>query len=169
MIGLEKLIKKTIGNDFLVKTNYEKNEIIFKTSKSEKIIVIIILIFIFILSAFNLVASLTMLIIEKKDNIKTLENIGLNKSKVFKIFYFEGMLIAIKGILIGLIIGYGVCFVQLFGGVLEMPNSHGEIFPVKLKFSDAILIPILVLTLSFFASYLPSKYLLKTNYGKDSI
>ena len=110
-----------------------------------------------------------MLIIEKKDNIKTLENIGLNKSKVFKIFYFEGMLIAIKGILIGLIIGYGVCFIQLFGGVLEMPNSNGEIFPVKLKFSDAILIPILVLTLSFFASYLPAKYLLKTNYGKDSI
>lgn len=162
-------IKKTIGDDFSVKTNYEKNEIIFKTSKSEKMIVIIILIFIFILSAFNLVASLTMLIIEKKDNIKTLENIGLNKSKVFKIFYFEGMLIAIKGILIGLIIGYGVCFVQLFGGVLEMPNSNGEIFPVKLKFSDAILIPILVLTLSFFASYLPAKYLLKTNYGKDSI
>jgi len=166
---IKKKIKKAIGDSFSVKTNYEKNEIIFKTSKSEKIIVIIILIFIFILSAFNLVASLTMLIIEKKDDIKTIGNIGLSKSKVFKIFYYEGMLIAIKGIVIGLIIGYTICFIQLFGGILEMPNSNGEIFPVKLKLSDALMIPILVLTLSFFASYLPSKYLLKTNYGKDSI
>lgn len=157
-------IIKTVGDDFTVKTNYEKNEIIFKTSKSEKMIVIIILIFIFILSAFNLVASLTMLIIEKKDNIKTIENIGLSKSKIFKIFYYEGMLIAIKGIVIGLIIGYSICFIQLFGGIVEMPNSNGEIFPIKLKFSDALLIPTLVLALSFFASYLPSKYLLKTNY-----
>ena len=162
-------IIQNISKDFSVKTNYEKNELIYKTSKSEKIIVIVILIFIFILSAFNLVASLTMLIIEKKDNIKTLESIGANKTKIFKIFYYEGMLIATKGILIGLVIGYTICFIQLYGGVLEMPNSNGEIFPVKLKVSDALLIPSLVLVLSILASYLPTKYLLRTNYGKDSL
>jgi lipoprotein-releasing system permease protein len=161
-------ISPVIGGDFEVKTNYEKNELIYKTSKSEKVIVIVILIFIFILSAFNLVASLTMLIIEKMDNIKTLESMGASEKIIFNVFFYEGMLIAGKGILIGLGIGYLVCLLQLFGGLLEMPNSNGELFPVKLKLSDAFLIPFLVLSLSFIASYLPVKYLLKKNYGKDS-
>ena len=166
--AIKQSISSVIGGDFEVKTNYEKNELIYKTSKSEKVIVIVILIFIFILSAFNLVASLTMLIIEKMDNIKTLESMGASEKIIFNVFFYEGMLIVGKGILIGLGIGYLVCLLQLFGGLLEMPNSNGELFPVKLKLSDAFLIPFLVLSLSFIASYLPVKYLLKKNYGKDS-
>src|SRR5690606_5810341 len=94
-------IQKKVGNDFVVKTNYEKNELIYKTSKSEKIIVLIILLFIFILAAFNLVASLTMLFVEKLENIKTMIGYGANSRFIFKIFFFEGLLISAKGILIG--------------------------------------------------------------------
>jgi len=163
----QRIIQK-LGKDFSVKTNYEKNELIYKTSKSEKMIVIVILIFIFILSAFNLVASLTMLIIEKMGNIKTLESMGATKKFIFKIFFYEGMLIAGKGIVFGLLIGYAICFVQLYGGLLEMPNSRGELFPISLKVSDALMIPAMVISLSFLASYFPVKYLLRKNYGKDS-
>jgi len=102
------------------------------------------------------------------DNIKTLESMGASKKFVFNIFFYEGLLIAGKGILIGLGIGYLVCITQVYGGLLEMPNSNGELFPIRLKLMDALLIPFLVLSLSFIASYLPVKYLLKKNYGKDS-
>ena len=83
-------IQSALGSNFQVKTNFEKNELIFQTSKSERMVVIIIMIFIFILASFNLIASLTMLYIEKKDNISSLESFGLSRKGVFQIFFFEG-------------------------------------------------------------------------------
>ena len=119
-------IIKFLGNEFIVKTNYEKNELIFKTSKTEKLIVMIILLLIFIIAAFNLVASLTMLFIEKMDNIKTMSSFGADRKFVFKIFFFEGLMISLKGIIIGLILGYAICFTQIYGELLQMPNSVGR-------------------------------------------
>lgn len=155
-----------LGKDFEVKTNYEKNELIYKTSKSEKIIVLFILIFIFILAAFNLVASLTMLFIEKMDNIKTMISYGANKKLIFRIFYYEGLMISLKGILWGLVIGYAICSVQIFGHLLLMPNSGGEPFPMNITLLDAFLIIGLVTILSIIASYLPVKYLIQKNFEK---
>lgn len=154
-----------LGPGFDVKTNYEKNELIYKTSKSEKIIVLIILVFIFILAAFNLIASLTMLFVEKKDNIHTLISFGADQRSVFNIFFFEGLLISGKGIVIGLLLGYGVCLTQLKSSLLTMPNSGGEPFPIDLSLSDGLLIVCLVTLLSIFFSYLPVRFLLKRNFG----
>lgn len=154
-------LKEKLGPDFEVKTNYEKNELIYKTSQSEKIVVIIILLFIFIIAAFTLVAALTMMFIEKKENLKTLHAIGADKSFIFKIFYNEGLLISFKGILLGLILGYTVCLVQIYGSLLTMPNSAGEPFPMRLSLGDGLLILSLVSVISILASYLPAKYLLR--------
>ncbi len=164
---LKENIIQFLGPNFIVKTNYEKNELIYKTSKTEKIIVIIILLFIFILAAFNLVASLTMLFIEKMENIKTMISFGTNKKTIFQIFFFEGLIISAKGIIIGLILGYSICLVQIQGKILQMPNSGGDSFPMKLNLMDGILILGLVSILSFLASYLPVKYLLNKNFKKE--
>ena len=161
-------LKVFLGNEFIVKTNYEKNELIYKTSKTEKLIVLIILLFIFILAAFNLVASLTMLFIEKMENIKTMISLGANRKLIFRIFFFEGLMISLKGILIGLVLGYLICLVQIHGNVLQMPNSGGESFPIKILISDSILILILVTSLSLLASYLPVKYLIKRNFSDQN-
>lgn len=152
-------IQKNLGPDFIVKTNYEKNELIYKTSQSEKIIVIIILLFIFIIAAFTLVAALTMLYIEKKENMQTLFALGADKNFVFRIFFLEGLLISFKGILFGLILGHGVCLAQVYGNLLTMPNSAGEPFPIKISFSDGAMIFTMVSILSVLASYLPAKFL----------
>lgn len=161
-------IIKFLGNEFIVKTNYEKNELIFKTSKTEKLIVMIILLLIFIIAAFNLVASLTMLFIEKMENVKTMLSFGGDRQFVFKIFFFEGLMISFKGIIIGLIMGYVICFSQIYGQLLQMPNSDGEPFPMEIKFFDSVLIISLVCTLSFLASYLPVKYLMKRNFENEN-
>jgi lipoprotein-releasing system permease protein len=158
-------LQRALGTDFSVKTNYEKNELIFKTSKSEKLIVLIILLFIFILAAFNLVASLTMLFVEKKENVDTMISFGADKKTVFQIFFFEGVLIAGKGIVIGLVLGYSICFAQLKWALLTMPNSGGEAFPIKLSLVDGLLILSLVSILSFLFSYLPVRFLIKKNFG----
>ena len=136
---------------------------IYKTSKSEKLIVIAILIFIFILAAFNLVASLTMLYIEKKKNILTLQSLGADEKFIFKIFYFEGLLIAFKGVIIGAIIGTSICLIQYYGEFLVLPNSGNQAFPIKFKISDGILVLTIVSILSILSSYLPVKYLIYKN------
>lgn len=152
-------LQEKLGDDFIVKTNFEKNELIYKTSKSEKIIVLVILLFIFILAAFNLVASLTMLFVEKRDDIRTMQSFGANKSFIFRIFFYEGLLIAGSGIVFGAIFGYFMCFLQLKFELLTMPNSGGEAFPIALSIRDGVLIISLVSVLSVMFSYFPVKFL----------
>jgi lipoprotein-releasing system permease protein len=156
---VKKIIQEKLGDQWVVKTHLEKNALIYQTSKSEKLIVIGILVFIFIMAAFNLVASLTMLYIEKKDNIKTMQSFGANQRFIFRIFFYEGLLISAKGIISGLIIGYVVCATQIYGAIIKMPNSGGEAFPINITWKDGALVLILVSTLSILASYIPVKFL----------
>ncbi|MBP5982694.1 MAG: ABC transporter permease [Fluviicola sp.] len=167
---IKEALQQQLGSKFEVKTAAEKNELIFKTSRSEKRIVVLILIFIFILAAFNLVASLTMLFIEKKENIQTLIRIGATNQFIFRIFFFEGLLIAAKGIVIGLALGITICALQLNFAFLAMPNSNGEAFPIAFNWKDGLLILSLVSSLSFAASYLPVWYLIKkASYFKATL
>ena len=167
---IKEALQQQLGSKFEVKTAAEKNELIFKTSRSEKRIVVLILIFIFILAAFNLVASLTMLFIEKKENIQTLIRIGATNQFIFRIFFFEGLLIAAKGIVIGLVLGITICALQLNFAFLAMPNSNGEAFPIAFNWKDGLLILSLVSSLSFAASYLPVWYLIKkASYFKATL
>lgn len=160
---LKATIQQIVGDDFKVKTSYEKNELVYQTSKSEKIIVMIILLFIFVLAAFNLVASLTMLFVEKQDDTRTMSAYGANKSFLFKIFFYEGLLIAGKGILFGVLLGYLICFLQIKFSLITMPNSGGEPFPMRISFIDGGMIIFLVSILSIILSYLPVKYLIRKN------
>lgn len=159
--SVQEKLKQMLGDGFVIKTNYEKNELIYKTSQSEKIIVIVILLFIFIIAAFTLVAALTMMFVEKKENLGTLQALGADKKFVFKIFFTEGLLISSFGVLMGLLFGYVICFSQIQFHILTMPNSAGEPFPMKISLQDAILILSLVGVISVLASYLPAKYLLR--------
>ncbi len=158
---VKKSIEHVLGKNFIVKTAYEKNELIFKTSQSEKKIVIIILVFIFILAAFNLIASITMLYVEKSDNIQTLYRLGVTESFVFRLFFTEGLLIAGKGILIGLSIGAALCVLQLNYPLLEMPNTGGMPFPIAFTVFDGCLIVGLVSGLSLLTAFIPVYYLVR--------
>lgn len=160
---LKERVQNLVGKDFKVKTSYEKNELIFKTSQSERIIVLIILLFIFVLAAFNLVASLTMLFVEKLENVKTMVSFGTPRNYIFRIFFIEGLLISGKGILFGLILGYAVCWAQLQFALIKMPNSNGEAFPIGLSVTDGVLIFALVSALSILFSYFPVAYLIRRN------
>tara|TARA_B110000285_G_scaffold38967_1_gene42393 strand:+ start:8360 stop:9424 length:1065 start_codon:yes stop_codon:yes gene_type:complete len=164
---LKVLVQKEVGKDFVVKTNFEKNELIYMTSKTERVIVMIILLFIFVLAAFNLVASLTMLFVEKLSNVQTMTGFGASRKFIFKIFFIEGLLISGKGIFIGLLLGYTVCFTQWYFHLIEMPNSNGEAFPIAFSTTDGVMILSLVSILSVLFSYFPVKYLIRKNIKAD--
>lgn len=157
---LKSILQKWAGDFFEVKTNFEKNELIYQTSKTERIIVIVILVFIFILAVFNLISSITVLFVEKKKDLNTMRSFGLTKKEAFRIFFFEGILISGKGILIGLILGYLICGLQLYFGWLIMPNSGGAAFPIGLSIWDFSLILFLVAGLSLIFSAVTAYLLL---------
>jgi lipoprotein-releasing system permease protein len=156
---IKERLQEFVGEDFIVQTYLEKNELIFKTSQTEKIIVFFILVFIFILASFNLIASITMLFVEKRADIKMLYNIGAQRKDIFRIFFYEGLMISFRGVIFGLILGYIVTFSQLYFGFIPMPGAPGDFFPVKITIEDALFIVTSVALLGFIVSYLPTKLL----------
>lgn len=163
----KKRIEEVVGDDFEVKTNFEKNELIFKTSQTERLIVYFILIFIFILASFNLVASIVMLFVEKKNDINTLYSLGANKQLIFNIFFYEGLLIVGRGVVVGLIIGYVTVYAQIYFGIIAMPSIPGESFPMFVKWQDALVILLSVGFLGFVVSYFPTKMLVNRHISVE--
>ena len=151
-------IQELIGPNFVVKTNAQKNELIYKTSKSEKLIVLIILLFIFLLAAFNLVASITMIYLEKKDGVSVLKSIGLSKTSVFKVFFLEGVLIAGTGILLGFFLGLGICLAQLKYTIITIPGA-GIPFPVEVKITEILSVLIVLIITATAFSFFTARYL----------
>ena len=160
---IKEKIQQKIGSDFVVKTRVEKNELIFKTSKSEKIIVILILIFVFLLSSFNLISSITIIFAEKSKNLKVLTGMGLSRKNVVSLFFYVGILISLIGVLLGLLFGYGICFFQISESVLLMPGTN-EPFPIVLKFLDAVYIISLVVFLTISFSFLTVRFLARRRF-----
>ena len=156
--SLKLKIQELVGPNFVVKTNAQKNELIYKTSKSEKLIVIIILLFIFLLAAFNLVASITMIYLEKKDGVSVLKSIGLSKRSIFKVFFLEGVLIAGTGILLGFFLGLGICLAQLKYTIITIPGA-GIPFPVEVKITEILSVLIVLIIAATAFSFFTARYL----------
>jgi lipoprotein-releasing system permease protein len=102
-----------------------------------------------------------MLVIEKKDNLKTLSALGAKEHQVRNIFFFGGLLINIIGLFLGLLLGYGICFLQQQVGFIEMQNSTVNFFPILFKSADFVLILSITLLIGSLAAYLPSQFLTK--------
>jgi lipoprotein-releasing system permease protein len=154
-------IQAILGDNFTVKTSFEQNQLIYETSRTEKYITSLLLGFIFFLATFNMVASITMLVIEKRNNLKTLHAIGAKDGQLHNIFFYEGLLINGLGLVFGLVLGYGICLLQLNFGLIAMQNSAVEYFPIAFKWQDLFLILGITAVVGTFAAYVPSKFLIK--------
>lgn len=160
--AVQNKIKKLIGPDLIVKNRYEQNEVFYKTMKTEKIAIFLILFFILTISTFNVIGTLTMLILEKKEDIIILKSLGASHEDVKKIFFMEGILITLIGTLSGIILGLILCFIQIKFKLIKLYGSGTFIidaYPVKVKFIDIILILISVLILGIFTSHIPTRKL----------
>jgi ABC-type lipoprotein release transport system permease subunit len=151
-------VKTILGAAFEVKTRYEQNEILFKTINSEKWWTFLILAFILVIAIFNVIGSLTMLIIEKKKDIQTLMFLGADKSLIRKIFMREGLMITITGVVLGIALGLILCWIQLKFKLV--PFSEGFVvdsYPVKIIPMDLLLVFATVMIIGFFAAWYPVK------------
>jgi len=116
-----------------VKTRYDKNALIYRTNASEKWATFLILLFILVIASFNIIASLTMLIIEKRGDIKVLGSMGMTREMIQRIFIYEGLMINFLGAVGGTVLGLIVCFLQQKFGLVAMSGAVVDYYPVMIK------------------------------------
>ena len=161
--NIKNKINEILSNNFTVKNRYEQHEFLYKMMKSEKWVIYLILSFILIIASFNIIASLTMLIIDKKDDLTTLSSMGLDLKAIRKIFFFEGIMISLIGAIIGIFIGFILCWLQQEYGFIKLQGGSFIIssYPVKMNFLDFINTIIIVFLIGSFASFYPVRYITK--------
>jgi lipoprotein-releasing system permease protein len=160
---VQKNVKKIFGQGFIVKNRYEQQEIFYKVMRSERLAIFCILTFILIIASFNIIGSLTMLIIEKERDIEILKSLGAANGLIRKIFIFEGWMISIIGAFAGIVLGFIICWIQQRFGLIKL-NSESLImntYPVVMKIKDFILVPATVLLIGYWAAWYPVRFLTK--------
>ena len=157
----QKAIKEVMGKEFDVLNRYEQQEIFYKVMKAERLAIFVILTFILIIASFNIIGSLTMLIIEKERDISILRSLGADNSLIRRIFIYEGWMISFFGTLLGLIIGFLVCAAQQHFGIVKLAGDTllMDAYPVKMKFTDFIIVAATVMAIGYWAAWYPVRYL----------
>jgi lipoprotein-releasing system permease protein len=155
------ILNNKFGNQFTIKTNLEKNELIFKTSKSEKLIVVVILVFVFILSLFNLSASLTMTYLEKKAQLNTMYSLGLSSVDVKRVFIVLGLIIVGFGVFMGLGLGSLLVFLHEQLHLITIPGTLNA-FPSKFDVFQVLSLLFLLISLGFVATFITTSFLMKS-------
>lgn len=161
---VQEILKAKLGDKFTIKNRYQLNDVLFKSLETEKLATFIILAFILVIATFNIIGALTMLIIEKRKDIKTLYSMGADLGLIRSIFMREAFLISGIGALIGLALGLFICWLQLqfhlvkFGSEFIVPY-----YPIELQLKDFVWIFGLIMLIGFFAALYPVRVFTKTD------
>ena len=157
-------IKELVGPDFSVKNRFEQQELLYKIMKSEKWAIFLILTFILVVASFNVIGSLTMLIIEKKKDIGILHSMGTSLTMLRRIFLFEGWMISLLGAFSGLILGTLICWIQQHFGIIKLKGSGSfviDAYPVSIEMLDLIWIFLTILVIGYLAAWYPVRYIIR--------
>ena len=152
-------ISALLGKQYNVQTRYQQNQSLYSVMQAEKWVIYAILSLILVVAAFNMIGALTMLVLEKKHDISVLHALGADGYFIKKIFLSEGLLLALIGGGIGMLIAYTLAFLQITYKLIPLQGGSFLIdyFPVKLSITDFLLVGFTILIISLLASYLPAK------------
>lgn len=162
-------LQDILGSDYKVITRHQKNELIFQTTQSEKWASFAIITFVMIIAVFNVIASLTMLILEKRKDIFSLQSMGADSSMIRRIFFYEGILINVIGAIGGIVIGLILVSLQETYHFVPLQGSIVDYYPVVLKMSDLLVILSTVVIMGVISTYLPVMYLSRKFLGVGSV
>jgi len=157
--AVQQSVKDAVGDKFRVKNRFEQQEVLYKIFRTEKWAIVMILAFILLIATFNVIASISMLILEKKKDIAVLQSLGAGKTLVQRIFLIEGMLISLGGAVAGLALGALICWIQMRFGIVRLGNVDSTFvvntYPVQMIPFDFLVIFVIVMSIGFFAAWYP--------------
>jgi lipoprotein-releasing system permease protein len=156
-------IKGILGKNFIIKDRSQQNELLYKILNSEKWAIFLILTFVLIIAIFNIIGSLTMLVIDKRKDIAILSSLGANRQLIRGIFFIEGMMISMVGCIVGMVVGLVFILLQQKFGFISMSGANMIIdhYPVGIKLTDFFLVFATVLIVSVIASGISSRLSVK--------
>ena len=158
-------MQKIAGTKYKVLDRFEQQEDTFKIMSIEKLMAYIFLTFILVVACFNIIGSLSMLIIDKKNDVVTLRNLGANDKQITRVFLFEGRMIAVIGAVIGIGLGLLLCFLQQQYGFVRLGESEGsfivDAYPVSVHYTDVAIIFVTVIAVGWLAVWYPVRALSK--------
>ncbi len=155
-------IQEIIGPGFSVKTRLQQNDTLYRVMSSEKFAIYLILIFMAIIISFNIVGSLTMLMVDKKKDVATLQSMGADTGLIKRVFLYEGWFISIVGALIGVVLGVIICLVQQYFKIISMPSGFLiDAYPVKIEVLDVFIVLATVVAMGYLIARIPVSYLAK--------
>ncbi len=160
--NVKRQMRRVAGGKYKVLDRFEQQADTFKIMQIEKLIAYIFLTFILVVACFNIIGSLSMLIIDKKDDIATLRKLGADDRQITRIFLFEGRMIAALGAIVGILLGLLLCWLQQEFGLVGMGGSTGmfviNAYPVSVHYSDILIIFLTVIAVSWLAVWYPVRY-----------
>ena len=158
-------MQEIAGDRFLVRDRYEQQDDTFRIMKVEKLIAYIFLTFILVIACFNIIGSISMLMIDKKNDVVTLRNLGATDKQIVRVFLFEGRMISVMGAVFGIAIGLLLCWLQQQYGIVRLGKSEGsfivDAYPVSVHPWDIFLIFATVITVGFLSVWYPVRYFAK--------
>lgn len=161
--AVQREMETTVGDRYRVRNRWEQQEDTFRIMQIEKFFAYIFLTFILIVACFNIVGSLSMLIIEKREDVATLRSLGATDSQIRRVFLFEGRLISLFGAVAGIGIGLLLCFLQQEYGLVRLGGSDGsfivDAYPVSVHYSDILFILVTVVAVGWVAVWYPVRYM----------
>ena len=164
---LQDEIGKRLGEEFKVKDRYQQNEALYKMMRYEKVATYMILIFVIIIIAFNIFGSLSMLIIEKREDIGTLRSLGAQDNLIRRIFVLEGWMISLAGLAGGLVTGIGLTLLQMHFGFIKMPGQFlVQAYPVILSWPDVLLTAASIAAIGYIIALLPASASVRPKAGQ---
>lgn len=160
---VQRKITRILGDEFVVLDRYEQQADVFRIMEIEKFISYLFLTFILAIACFNVIGSLSMLILDKREDVETLRNLGADDRLIARIFLFEGRLISLFGALSGIVLGLLLCYIQQRFGIISLGGGNGsfivDAYPVSVHVTDVVLIFITVITVGFLSVWYPVHYL----------
>ena len=162
MINIQNLLKEKLDSKYLIQNRFEQQEFLYKILNTERLVVVIILLFIVLIASFNIISSLIILIIDKKKDIESLFNFGVENHSIKKVFIYKSMLGVFVGSFSGIIIGFILAYLQQEFGLIKMGVGSFVIdaYPVSIKLNDIIIIQLIVLLIGLLASWFTSRLML---------
>ena len=162
MINIQNLLKEKLDSKYLIQNRFEQQEFLYKILNTERLVVVIILLFIVLIASFNIISSLIILIIDKKKDIESLFNFGVENHSIKKVFIYKSMLGVFVGSFSGIIIGFILAYLQQEFGLIKMGAGSFVInaYPVSIKLYDIIIIQLIVLLIGLLASWFTSRLML---------
>lgn len=161
----KKEIRHLMGPKFKVQDRYEQQDDVFRIMRIEKLISYLFLTFILLVACFNIIGSLSMLMIDKKQDVQTLRSMGADNGQICRIFMLEGRMISLAGAVVGVLVGLLLCWMQKEFGFISMGGNAGDFivdsYPVSVHFWDIVLIFVTVLIVGWVAVWYPVRYFSK--------